>query len=76
MDILRHSERSDSRVRREFLDYRLGGEKKERTYIEGKRLENLCDRPIPEADEEKVKLLNSFALLFQYFVLNSFAVSF
>ena len=52
-------------VRRELLDYRLGGEKK-RTYIKhmNKRLKNLCERPIPEADEDKVELLNSFALLF------------
>ena len=37
--------------RRELLDYRLGGEKK-RTYIKdiNKRLKNLCERPIPEAD--------------------------
>ena len=53
-------------VRRELLDYRLGGEKNKRTYIKdmNKRLKNLCERPIPEADEEKVELLNSFALLF------------
>ena len=53
-------------VRRELLDYRLGGEKRKRAYIKdmNKRLKNLCDRPIPEADKEKLELLNSFALLF------------
>ena len=34
------------------------------TFCHNKRLNNLCERPIPEADEEKVELLNSFALLF------------
>ena len=29
-----------------------------------KRMKNLCERPFLEADEEKVELLNSFALLF------------
>ena len=42
-------------VGRELLDYRLGQEKRKRTYINdlNKRLKNLCDRRIPEADEEK-----------------------
>ena len=51
-------------VRRKLLDFRFGGEKRKRTYIKdmNKRLNNLCDRPIPKADEEKFELLNSFAL--------------
>ena len=57
-------------VRRELLDYRLDGEKRKRTYIKdkNKRLKNLCDRPIPEADEEKVELPNSSVPLFKYFI--------
>ena len=53
-------------VRRELLDYRLGVEKRKQTYTKdmNKRLKNLCERPIPEADEEKVELLNSSAPLF------------
>ena len=43
-------------ARRELLDYRLGGGKRIRTYIKdmNKRMKNLCDRPIPEADGKKM----------------------
>ena len=42
-------------VRRELLDYRLGGEKRKRTYIKdmNKPLKNLCERPIRKQMKKK-----------------------
>ena len=53
-------------VRLDLLDYKIGGERRVRTYVKDstKKLQSLCLREIPNSDEEKIELLKSFAMLF------------